>query len=138
MSIREWFNFKGTYNDTAFNNSLDVLLRMYATSLSKYLGLEFENHPNVESVLTKAMEQELNTGQELFIHWYLQKGQEKMLELCHVTQVQNEDDAIAEIAYEQFILESELDFEYPEDVRSCLIGITLQLISTFKKTHLAV
>lgn len=67
----------------------------------------------------------------MFLEWLESKGILSAQRLAAITNVENEQEVLAEINYEMYILQEEMDFEYPEDVRASLISISNDLESIY-------
>ena len=128
MNIREWFGCFVQYDpSTNFNKSLDGLLELYAQAVTQYF--DFDSVTDAQSLIIEATDKRLSTGQSLFLEWLRSKGLSSVQKLASITGVKNEEIAVAEINYEKYILEEEMDFEYPDDVRASLISISNDLAS---------
>lgn len=133
MNIREWFGCPVQYDASSnFNKSLDTLLKLYAEAVSRYFALL--SVKDLEDLLTKVSASHMSKGQQLFLEWFQTKGLFSLKKLVNITNVQDEEVAVAEINYEIYILEDEMDdFSYPEDVRAILISISNDLESTLNQ-----
>ncbi|MBY9079572.1 hypothetical protein [Paenibacillus sp. CGMCC 1.18879] len=128
MNIREWFGCFVQYDpSTGFNKSLDDLLEVYAEAVTRYF--QIDSASGAQELIIKASGSQLTKGQTLFLNWFESKGLPAVSSLSNITQVKNEEAAVAEIVYETYILQEEMDFSYPEDVRSSLINISNELQS---------
>ncbi|WP_342576451.1 hypothetical protein [Paenibacillus sp. FSL M8-0142] len=137
MNIREWFGCSVQYDpSTNFNQSLDDLLKLYADALTRYLKID--SAPDVQGLIIEASGNQLTRGQMLFLDWFESKGLPSVQSLANITEVANEQTAVAEISYEAYILKEEMDFDYPEDVRSSLITISNELQSTINEVSITI
>lgn len=136
MNIREWFGCFVHYDvSTDFNKSLDNLLKLYAEAVTQYFGLLPVE--DVQQLIIVASNSRLSKGQKLFLDWFESKGLPSVRKLVNITSVKDEEVAVAEINYETFILEEEMDFEYPDDVRASLISISNDLESLINEFAVA-
>ncbi|MED1607742.1 hypothetical protein P4U90_20690 [Cytobacillus kochii] len=120
MEIRQWYGYNGEYNkNLKINICLDELLELYSKAIIGYFAdYSLTNYLDVLNL----EKENLSKSQLLFLKWLADNGFPYLTSL--VTIVLPEDDQlIAKIEYDKYILEEEMDFQYPEDVRSMLIGI---------------
>lgn len=127
MNIREWFGSQSQYNkSTDFNQNLDNLLNLYMKAVTQYFKLKSTN--NVQDMIESLKSHQFSQTDNLFINWLISKGFPSMRDLANMQNVEsNEESIIGEINYQLFILQEEMDFEYPEDVRASLISISTDL-----------
>jgi hypothetical protein len=123
MKIREWFGFNEEYNETTeINICVDNLLDLYSKALMKYFSFQSES---IDTIM-KLDPEHMDKGQVLFKQWLFDKGYPYLKELSGA-KLPNDQQLISKIEYDKYILEEEMDFEYPEEVRSSLIGIVCAL-----------
>ncbi|NRD78548.1 hypothetical protein HPT25_14385 [Bacillus sp. BRMEA1] len=120
MNIREWYGYSGNYNrNLDINLCVDGLLQLYAKAIMTYFSVnDAKSYHEIQNVDSSS----LNNGQKLFLKWLNEKGF-PYLEKLASTNLPNNDELIAHLEYDKYILEEEMDFQYPDDVRSSLIGI---------------
>jgi hypothetical protein len=120
MSIREWYGFKGEYDKTSdINSCVDGLLTLYAEAIKQYFSLN--EATSYRSILT-VDQSKLNLGQKLFLEWLNEKGFPYLNELSSKP-LPNNEQLVSKIEYDKYILEEEMDFQFPDDVRASLISI---------------
>ncbi|MED4455881.1 hypothetical protein [Metabacillus fastidiosus] len=120
MNIREWFGFDKEYDSKQdINMCIDELLELYVNAIKKYFSIydapDFRSIQNIDRA-------KLSVGESMFIEWLTEKGFPYLKKLVAL-KLPNNELLISKIEYEKYILEEEMDFEYPDDVRSSLIGI---------------
>ncbi|MGB2993567.1 MAG: hypothetical protein WBB47_13110 [Paenisporosarcina sp.] len=120
MNIREWFDFSGdSMPSSDVNNSIDDLLSLYSAALKQYFSVhDAEDFHVIQNLDTK----KLNLDQTLFLEWLKEKGFPYLKELAS-TSFGSDANLSAKIQYDLYILQEEMDFEYPDDVQSSLISI---------------
>lgn len=120
MNIREWFGFSGDFNSiTMVNESIEKLLYVYSNALKEYFSVHDAKDYKVIKTLNEV---DLNIEQKLFLEWLNNKGFDY---LCYLASTNFANDATlnAKIQYDLYILEEEMDFEFPNDVMSSLISV---------------
>jgi hypothetical protein len=120
MNIREWYGFEGEYDKAMeINICVDGLLVLYAKAIMQYFSvLNVQNYREIQNIDRSNLE----TGQVLFLNWLNEKGFPYLTQLA-AKHLPNDEELISHIEYDKYILEEEMDFEYPDDVRSSLISI---------------
>ncbi|MFJ7995461.1 hypothetical protein ACIQY5_25550 [Peribacillus frigoritolerans] len=120
MNIREWFGFKGEYDNTlGINACVDSLLELYSKAIKRYFSVhDAESYRAIQNLDVNG----LSKGQRLFLNWLNEKGFPFLNELAS-RHLPDSEQLIAQIEYDKYILEEEMCFEYPDDVRSSLISI---------------
>ncbi|ASI84722.1 hypothetical protein FORC48_3642 [Bacillus cereus] len=123
MGIREWFGYKGeTVFSTQSDEYLDKLLGVYVRAFKQYFSVE--DAQNINELLHIVKQRpNIDTEQALFLEWVEEDGLQIISKYITKTIPKNEQ-LIAQLEYEIYILESEMDFEYPEDVISSIINTT--------------
>ncbi|THF80816.1 hypothetical protein [Cohnella fermenti] len=121
--IREWFGVHQAAQGRT-GQSLDSLLALYVKAITRYFSCE-EAKSSSELILA-ARTRELAGGQRMFLDWFEEVGQPSIMRILQGKIPENEE-LIAQFDYEKFILEEEMGFEYPEDVRASLINIVIDL-----------
>lgn len=120
MNIREWYGFKGNYDKgTDINICIDGLLDLCAKAIKKYFSV---NNAQSYHEIQKIDPQNLSIGQALFLEWMNEKGFAFFKELAS-KHLPNDQELISKIEYDKYILEEEMDFQFPDDVRATLISI---------------
>ncbi|MGF2617717.1 hypothetical protein FZC84_11830 [Rossellomorea vietnamensis] len=123
MNIREWFGFNGTYNESLeINICVDGLLNLYAKALMEYFSVQVSNVNELIFIDPTGLSKE----QTLFLEWIKDKGI-PYLQTIVSTDLPQDEQLVAKIEFDKYILEEEMDFEYPSEVRSSLIGIVNDL-----------
>jgi hypothetical protein len=125
MNIREWFGIKGnsiSHGET--EKSLNELLTLYATALKRYFDAEHAS--NVYEVLNHAKRQYLSNGQKMFLEWLESKGAPYFNELSS-SEIPDNEQLRYKIEYEIYLLETELDDDSMDEIRSCLVDIVNDL-----------
>ncbi|USK44665.1 hypothetical protein [Cytobacillus oceanisediminis] len=124
MNIREWFGFYGEYEMSSdINSCVDGLLEIYAKAIMKYFSV-----PDAKSyhAIQKVNRSNLDPAQHLFLDWLNDKGFPYLQDLVS-KKLPEDEQLIAKIEYDKYILEEEMDFQFPEDIRSSLIGIVSEM-----------
>jgi hypothetical protein len=138
MSIREWFSYEVTYiRDSKVDSCLDSFLVIYAKAISAYFGSSLDKTKNSSELFQYVRGNHLSKVDQMFITWFEGKGLPIIQEILSLTTFipeQNKDDLIAQINYEKYILEEEMDSEFIDDLRSCLISITNDLPDRFNQS----
>jgi len=122
MNIREWFGYKGdNIFGTESDKCLDNLFSLYAKALEGYFSVN--NTSDYSTFLHTVKNKKLTKSQELFLQWLEEKGIQQLLEFANKS-VPSDEDLIATLEYEIYMLECEMDFDYPDDVVSSIMSIT--------------
>ncbi|MFD2618618.1 hypothetical protein [Terrilactibacillus laevilacticus] len=129
MNIRGWFGYNGSIPDSLTNNTLDKLLELYYTALTQYFSAP--ETTNINQMIQHLRDTNLNTDRKRFLEWMIETGASQLKDIA-ATELPYHDQIIAKLEYDYYILGEEMDFDYPEDVRSTLIGIACQLPEYFK------
>lgn len=122
MSIREWFGCADSPEPySQVDSALDQLLILYSKAISRY----FDVDPcSAEDLIQAVHYDDQSIGNKMFLDWFRDKGLPQLQELLAGLHLPLEDaDLIAELEYEHYILESEMDFRFRDNVRSCLMSI---------------
>lgn len=129
MDIRKWFGSTVQYDsESGFNRCLDQLLVLYRKAIVEYFELYLPL--DVQELIIYAYKTDsLHKGKKRFLDWFENEGLSKLQFLAEKTGTRNESEVIAEIEYIIFLLNEEMDFEFPDDVRACLINIVTELPS---------
>lgn len=122
---REWFFVKDIlkYNETdkAFNRLLDL----YKLSLFKYFNIVCEDILSFEDLLKFLTFIELSKADSMFVDFLINKALAFFKENCPFN-LPDKPNLKHHIEYEHYILNEEyIPFDYPEDLRSCLISIVV-------------
>ncbi|WP_371018941.1 hypothetical protein [Pseudalkalibacillus sp. JSM 102089] len=124
MNIREWFGYTGEYNkESSINACIDGLLEMYAEAIKQYFSVD---HAQSFHDIQDVDRTNLNNGEILFLDWLEEKGFPYLVSLAN-KHLPDDEELIAQIDYDKYILEEEMDFEFPEDVRSSLIAVVTDM-----------
>lgn len=119
MNIRQWFGIEEEgISSVEVDRSFDGLLELFAKALQGYFNVA----PSTDVETLLATVRPSSKGDELFIKWLKEIGLPTIYNLSK-NPMPNDEQLIAKIDYEKFILENELTFEYPQDVRSGIINI---------------
>ncbi|MFE4201141.1 hypothetical protein [Aneurinibacillus aneurinilyticus] len=125
MYIREWYGgMKDMVSINETDKCFDELLVLYAKAISMYFSLSQVTDAN--KLIELASKQELEVGQKLFLDWFQEKGLPYLKKITSKRLPDNEQ-LIAQIEYDKYILEDEMDFDDPVGVRACLINIVNNL-----------
>ncbi|MBD1370777.1 hypothetical protein IC620_00180 [Hazenella sp. IB182357] len=125
MHIRAWFGAMQDYESRGQGDeSLDRLLRLYAQAIMRYFTII--NTINMKVTLNAASSLGLSVEQHKLIEWFDNKGISQLKLLAEAT-IPNDEQLLAIIDYERFILQQEMAFDYPEDVRATCIHIATEL-----------
>jgi hypothetical protein len=99
------------------------LFYLYTQALAKYLDVE--SSLNLDEIIDKAKRKN-NDDLNLFIDWFERKGRKTILDISKIEIPENED-FMAQIEYEIYILRENLESEDLEDLRALLINIIVDL-----------
>ncbi|MDX6045518.1 MULTISPECIES: hypothetical protein [Bacillus cereus group] len=123
MNIREWFGYDGKdIFSTESDKYLNKLFSIYAQALKYYFSAD--NASRFSELLHSAKTSpNLTDEQILFLEWIEEKGLETISKYISKS-IPNDQELIAQLEYEIYMLEAELDFDYPEDVISGIIDTT--------------
>jgi len=128
MNIRKWFGSTEQYDsNTEFNRCLDKLLVLYRRAIVEYLESALPLEDVQELIISAYRNNSLPKGKIIFLNWFEEKGLSQIQLLANKKDTKNEVEVIAEIEYFYFLLNEEMDFAYPEDVRASLINIVNEL-----------
>lgn len=116
----------GTWFDLDFevkpgNNINEALLRLFdlmKESLQIYFNIE--NSSEIHEFLKNAALK--NNVDSSFIEWIKEKGIPRLKNI-DFNNVPNDDRFLAMIEFDEFILQNEMDFKEPEEVRGCIISM---------------
>lgn len=125
MTIREWFGMNGQQNlNETIHVALDELLHVYHEALIRYFHIREAS--DLKNLITTVKDFDLTPGDTLFIQWLESKGLPYFTELFTST-LPNDDSLIAQLQYEKYMLEMEMEYGVTDDLRSCLIDIIDEL-----------
>jgi hypothetical protein len=122
MDIREWFEVRS--DSKSLNSSLDSLFSLYINAISKYFSCEEAR--TVTELVAKADQSHLTAGERMFLDWFVETGLPCIRRILSMD-LPNNHELFAQLDYERYILEEEMDFRYPDDVRSSLVNIVSDL-----------
>lgn len=123
--VRKWFGATDvTQRTNDANKALDELLELYKQALMRYFDIQEAD--NAEDVIDQSSTKELLLGKRLFLDWLKEQGLMRINQLA-AKDLEEDSEMQAIIQYEHYILSEEMDFQYPDDVRSCLISIPIHL-----------
>lgn len=113
--------------DTAIKieSKLKQLMDMYMEGIRNYFSLP-NTLTKMEEVFNCLEYKKVRPDEEPFKKWVLEKAKD-FAEMITNKQYSNDESAIAQIEYQIYLLEDELDMQYPESLISSLIEITEQL-----------
>ncbi|EJQ61749.1 hypothetical protein [Bacillus mycoides] len=125
MNIREWFGYnKDFIVSTQTDKYLDKLFVIYAKALKEYFSVK--DASNLDELLHNVKKSNLTKGQQLFLSWFEEKGINQLRIFVSKT-IPNDETLLATLDYEIYMMEEEMDFDYPEDIVSTLMNITTLL-----------
>ncbi|TWK86261.1 hypothetical protein CHCC20333_3303 [Bacillus paralicheniformis] len=128
MSVRKWFGLEDRYYlKNKINWCLDELLNQYHQALHNYF--EIEDSKDVMDFKKKVNEKNLEKHDEIFVEWLFKEGIPAFKILNNT--ILDDPQLIASLEYQLYILEPELDMEYPDDLRDCLITIPNSITEYF-------
>lgn len=124
MNSRAWYGVDSHYEEkSGTDKTIDKLLDMYAKAISRYFSVfDSQDYSSIVTLDKKHLPRE----KALFRDWFLDKGLPYLKRIAKMTHSESENIS-SKIEYELYILEEEMDFEYPDDVRSTLISIVNDL-----------
>ncbi|WP_249413392.1 hypothetical protein [Bacillus atrophaeus] len=124
MNIREWFELEPMYAETKVNESVDRMLILCRDALSEYFSIS--DSKDINELIQKAYESRDKSLDEPFLEWLLEKGLPRLHNIDFSNLPGNEK-LIAMIEIDEFVLENEMDFSDPEEVRACIISFVNSL-----------
>lgn len=116
----------GTWFDLDFevkpgNNINEALLRLFdLMKESLHIYFNIENSSNIHEFLKNAAAK--NNVDYSFIEWIKEKGIPRLKNI-DFNNAPNDDRFLAMIEFDEFILQNEMDFKEPEEVRGCIISL---------------
>ncbi|MGR0121280.1 hypothetical protein [Bacillus halotolerans] len=120
MSVRSWFGLdEQFYLENEINHCLDELLNQYRQALHNYFGIDHSE--NITQFRSKVMAKSWGKHEMMFIKWLFDEGI-KAFEILN-NKITNDPQLISSLEYQLYVLEPELENEYPDDLRDCLISI---------------
>ena len=124
MNSRAWYGVDNhTVEKSESNVLVDRLLSMYADAISRYFAVVDSRD---YTAIMKMDKSKLPVDKLLFLDWFSEKGLPFLKKLAE-TNLRDRESVVSKLEYELYILEEEMDFQYPEDVRSTLISIVNDL-----------
>ncbi|WP_332275909.1 hypothetical protein [Bacillus velezensis] len=124
MSVRAWFGLDAKYDlDNKINKALNRLLELYSTALQKYFKIDYSS--NFDDFVKRINVDNLNKQDKIFLRWLTDEG----IKSFSILNQKLHDDlqVISSIEYEEYLLNEELDMQYPEDLRNVIISIANNL-----------
>lgn len=125
MSIREWFKLESNYEETKVNVSVDRMLTLCRGALNKYFSIR-KSKDITELVKIAYEENNHESLDETFLKWILEKGLPR-LQKINFNKLPDNEQFIAMVEYDEYVLSCEMDFSDPEEVRSCIISFVNSL-----------
>ncbi|WP_371103426.1 hypothetical protein [Streptomyces sp. PU_AKi4] len=120
MSIRAWFGLDTKYDlDNNINKALNRLLELYSTALQKYFEIDYSS--NFDDFVKRINVDNLNQQDKIFFRWLTDEGIKSFSILNK--KLQDDLQVISSIEYEAYLLNEELDMQYPDDLRNVIISI---------------
>lgn len=124
MNSRAWYGVDSHFEEKSIaDKTVNKLLSMYAEAISRYFSV-FDSQ-DYSSIITLD-KSKLPKDKVLFRDWFLEKGLPYLKKIAK-NNVADSENLISKLEYELYTLKEEMDFEYPEDVRSTLISIVNDL-----------
>lgn len=122
-NIRNWFGVSRLAVGKT-EESLDSLLKLYGIAISKYFSCE--DAVSASELICKAAANTLSKGEEMFLKWFKDVGSPYIVSILE-GRLPDNPELVAQFEYEQYILQEEMNFQYPDDVRSLLVNIITDL-----------
>ncbi|MGY0432376.1 hypothetical protein ACWYID_06710 [Bacillus rugosus] len=138
MNIREWFKLEPMYADTKVNESVDRMLILCRDALSEYFSIS--DSKDIKELIQRAYESKDKSLDESFLEWLSEKGLPQLHNIDFSNLPDNEK-FITMIEIDEFVLENEMDFSDPEEVRACIISFVNSLpeyISSSKEISVSI
>lgn len=124
MSIRAWFGLDAKYDlENKINKALDRLLKLYSTALQKYFKIEHSS--NFKDFVSRINIDKLNKQDKIFLKWLTEEGINSFSIINN--KLYDDLQVISSIEYEEYLLNEELDMQYPDDLRNVIISIANNL-----------
>ncbi|MEC1647469.1 hypothetical protein [Bacillus halotolerans] len=124
MNIREWFKLEPNYEETEVHITINRMLNLCRDALSKYFSIP--DSKNINDLIQRAYEKNNDLLDEGFLEWLLEKGLPRLNNINFST-LPNEKKFVAMIEIDEFVLQNEMDFADPEEVRGCIISFANSL-----------
>lgn len=122
MSIRKWFGCHVEYNQSSsVSKALDELLVMYSEAVMKYL--EIPDAQSLIDLIDRVPRIDLDIEKLMFLEWIQEEAFPYFNNNLLVRELVDTSHLKEQIEYVKFTLDQEMDFEYPDNVRSCLVDI---------------
>ncbi|AMQ66512.1 hypothetical protein BH753_gp030 [Bacillus phage Shbh1] len=123
-SIRAWFKLDPYYEETRVSALLDRMLKLCRTALSYYFSID--GSEDIEELVQKAKEKhEQDSIATSVLEWIEKKGLPRLQEV-DFNNIPNNEQFIATVQFEEYVLSSELNFgdPYPdaEEVINCIMS----------------
>lgn len=132
MNSRAWFGVNSHFEQESIQDQLiNDLLKMYADALTQYFSIG-DSHDY--KIIEKIDKSKLPKDKKLFLEWFLEKGLPFLQNLAKMN-IPDGKELSSKLEYDMYILEEEMDFQYPDDVRSTLIGIVNDLPDYIKAAN---
>lgn len=124
MNSRAWYGVEEHFVEKSEPDRLVTkLLNMCAEAIGQYFTV---GNSRDYSAIMKMDKTKLPIPKLLFLEWFSEKGLPFLKELAEINLPEKET-LTSKLEYELYILEEEMDFQYPDDVRSTLISIVNDL-----------
>ncbi|UDB47309.1 hypothetical protein [Bacillus safensis] len=121
MNIREWFGLEAYSEETEAHYAVDNMLKLCREALTKYFSVT--DSENIHDLIQLASKSNIDTG---FLDWLLEKGLPQLNNI-NFAELPNLEKFVSMINIDIFVLENEMDFSDPEEVRGCIISFVNSL-----------
>lgn len=124
MDIREWFGMSPYSEKTAAQSTLDRVLSLHRDALVRYLSVP--DCGNVDDLIVSAKRTDKKSSDVLFLDWLVEKGLPKLRD-SNLNNIADQRKFISMINVDEFVLQNEMDFSEPNEVRGCIISFLSDL-----------
>ncbi|WP_428828498.1 hypothetical protein ACPJHH_13100 [Bacillus altitudinis] len=124
MNIREWFGMIPYSEKTEAQCALDRVLTLHREALVQYLSVD--DRGDIYDLIRAAKITDKNSGDVLFLDWLIEKG---LTQICSLdfSKITDQEKFIAMVDLDEFVLQNEMDFLEPNEVRGCIISFLSDL-----------
>ncbi|WP_024427729.1 hypothetical protein [Bacillus safensis] len=124
MGIREWFGMSPYSEKTTSQCALDRVLTLYREALVRYLAVP--DCGNVDDLIASVKRTNKKSSDVLFLDWLAEKGLPKLRD-SNFNNIADQRKFISMINVDEFVLQNEMDFSEPNEVRGCIISFLSDL-----------
>lgn len=132
LTNQNWFGVNYIAEPNKSTKALNNLMLLFKDAIHKYFDLDETKDPK-EFIRIVKSRRDLSSGNIMFITWFEEKL--PMIKYYLNQQLPESDLLTSGLKYEHYILEQEMEMEFPEDMRSCLVDIINYLPDRIKESR---